>query len=69
MAGADERRAAEGDGALGILLARVQDRKNLDRLADAIDEDVIGMDDRLPRAGHATGAVDQRVIGQAFGGV
>lgn len=35
--------------------------------ADAIDKHIIGRDDRLPRVGHAPGAVHMGVIGQTFG--
>jgi hypothetical protein len=45
------------------LLAGVQHGEDLDGLGDAIDEDVIGVDDRLARARDAAGAVDQRVRG------
>jgi hypothetical protein len=51
------------------LLPGVQHGEDVDRLADAVDEDVVGMDDRLARAGDAAGAMDQRVIGEALGGV
>lgn len=64
-----QRGVAEGGQALGILLPGVQHGEDVDRLAYAIDKDVVGVNDRLARAGYATGAVDQRVIGEAFGGV
>ena len=47
----------------------MQHGEHLDRRADAIDQDVVGVDDRLARAGDAAWAVDQRVVGQSLGGV
>lgn len=47
----------------------MQDCEHLDDLGHAVDENVIGMDDRLARAGYATGAVDVGMVGQAVGGV
>lgn len=54
----------------GVLLAGVEEREDLDGLCcDTVDQDVVGMDHRFARAGHAARAVDIGVIGQAAGGV
>ena len=47
----------------------MEDAQHFDHVGDAIDEDVVGVDDRLARAGQAAGAVEKRMRGQAFRGV
>ena len=69
VAGTDQRGVAEGGGALGILLPSVQHGEDVDRLADAVDEDIVGVDDRLARAGDAAGAVEEWMVGEAIGSV
>lgn len=57
-----------GTGSLGILLAGVMDGQHLYGVrSDAIDENIVGMDDRFPRARDATGPVHIGMIGQAIG--
>ena len=53
----------EGYTASRILLASVEDGEDLDRLGDAVDEEVVWMDYRFSRAGNATGTVDVGVFG------
>lgn len=66
MAGADQCRVAGGGGALGIKLACVEDGEDFDRLGDAVDQHVVGMDHRLAGSGQPSGAVDIGVIGQVL---
>lgn len=54
--------------ASGILLAGVEDGEHFDDVGHPIDENVVGMDDRLARAGDAAGAMDQGMIGEALCG-
>lgn len=51
------------------MLAGMHDAHHLDEVANAVDQDVVGMDHRFSRAGDATGPVEIGMIGQAFGGV
>ena len=41
----------------------MEDGEDLDRLGDAVDQQVVGMDYRFSRAGNATGTVEIRVLG------
>ena len=63
LAGPNQWGVAYGGRASGLTLAGVEDCEDRDRLNDAVDEDVIGMDHRLAGAGYAAGAVDIGVIG------
>lgn len=56
-------RQHDGRRASWILLASVEDGEDLDRLGDPVDQQVIGMDHRLSRAGNATGTVEIGVLG------
>jgi hypothetical protein len=69
LAGADQCGAARGGGASGVTLAGVEDGEDLDRLGDAVDEDIVGMDHRLAGAGDAAGAVEIRVLDDPARGV
>lgn len=52
---------------LGVELAGVDDREDFDGARNnAIDQDVVGMDDRLSRAGDAARAMEFRMLGQAI---
>ena len=59
-----------GDNAGGrasrILLASVEDGEDLDRLGDAVDQEVVWMDHRLAGSGQPSGAIDVRMIGQVL---
>lgn len=53
-----------------IVLAGVEDGDHLDGVRQyPIDQNIIGVDHRLARAGHPTGAVDVGMLRQALGGV
>jgi len=69
LAGADQRGVARGGGASGVTLAGVEDGEDLDRLGDAVDEDVVGMDHRLAGAGDTAGAVEIGVLDDPVRGV
>ena len=47
----------------------MKDGEHVDRRADAVDEDVIRVNDRFTRARDATWAMDEGVIGKAVGSV
>jgi len=47
----------------------VKNAEHLDRVGHTIDEDVVGVDDGLARAGNTAGAVEVRMVGQAIGSV
>lgn len=66
MTGADQCGVADGGGASGIKLASVENGQNLDRLGDAVDQQVVWMDHRLAGSGQPSGAVDVRMIGQVL---
>ena len=66
MAGADQCGFADGGRALGVKLASVEDGENLDRLGDAVDQEVVWMDHRLAGSGQPSGAVDVWMIGQVL---
>jgi hypothetical protein len=69
-AGASRLGIAPSGEASGILLAGVEDGEDVDDVrSDAVDENVIGVNDRLARAGDATGTMDIRVVWQAIGGM
>jgi hypothetical protein len=59
-----------GDNAGGrasrILLASVEDGEDLDRLGDAVDQEVVWMDHRLAGSGQPSGAIEVRMIGQVL---
>ena len=62
---ATEMRPGNNDGwsASRILLASVEDGEDLDRLGDAVDEQVVWMNHRFSRAGNATGTVEIGMLG------
>jgi hypothetical protein len=51
------------------LLPGVDDGQYLDRLGHLIDEDVIGVDQRLTRAGNTAGAIGIGMVRQALDGM
>lgn len=65
---ATQMRPGNNDGwrASRILLASVEDGEDLDRLGDAVDQQVVWMDHRLAGSGQPSGAVDVRMIGQVL---
>ena len=69
MAGTDQCGFADGGGALGIKLASVEDGEDLDRLGDAIHQEVVRMNHRLAGPGQPSGAVDIGMIRQVLGGM
>jgi hypothetical protein len=57
----------EGYNASRILLASVEDGEYLDRLGDAVDEEVVWMNHCLAGSGQPSGAIDVGMIGQVLG--
>lgn len=55
-----------GGRASRILLASVEEGKDLDRLGDPVNQHVVWMDHRLAGSGQPSGAVDVRMIGQVL---
>jgi len=66
LAGADQCGVARGGGASGVTLASVEDGEDLDSLCDAVDQQVVWMDQRLAGSGQPFAAVDIGVIGQVL---
>lgn len=44
----------------------MEDGEDLDRLGDAVDEQVVWMDHRLAGSGQPSGAIDIRMVGQVL---
>lgn len=44
----------------------MEDGEDLDRLGDAVDQQVVGMDHRLAGSGQSSGSIDVRMIGQVL---
>jgi len=65
---ATEMRPGDNDGwrSSRILLASVEDGEDLDRIGNAVDQQVVWMDHRLTGSGQPSGAVDVRVVGQVL---
>ena len=65
LALATQMRPGNNDGwsASRILLPSVEDGEDLDRLGDAVDQQVVGMNYRFSRTVNATGTVEIRVLG------
>lgn len=47
----------------------MEDGEDFDRLGDAVDEEVVGMDHRLAGSGQPSGTVDIGMIGKVLGRV
>lgn len=47
----------------------MQDGEDFDDLADTVDDDIVRVDHGLARAGDASGAMDEGMIGKALGHV
>lgn len=58
-----------GDEVLRVKLASVESGEDLDRLGEAVDEEVVWMNHRLAGSGQSSRAVDIGVVGQVFAGV